>query len=100
MLNAFCRVAPSDRFNFLAILAAGVLLRASDLSSRTCTEVHERLFVSFFINESPLISADVVAEKCVKQIVGGSGNSVGGRVWKPMRLSLFGRAKTHTVVYV
>jgi hypothetical protein len=62
MLNAFCRVAPSDRFNFLAILAAGVLLRASDLSSRTCTEVHERLFVPFFINESPLISADVVAE--------------------------------------
>ena len=33
MLNAFCRVGPSDRF--IAILAAGVFLRASDLSSRT-----------------------------------------------------------------
>jgi hypothetical protein len=62
MLNAFCRVAPSDRFNFLAILAAGVFFRASDLSSRTCTDVHERLFVPFFINESPWIGADVVAE--------------------------------------
>ena len=29
MLNAFCRVAPSDRFNLLAILAAGVFLRAA-----------------------------------------------------------------------
>jgi hypothetical protein len=62
MLNAFCRVAPSDRFNFLAIFAAGVFLRASDLSSRTCTDVHERLLGPFFINESPWIGADVVAE--------------------------------------
>jgi hypothetical protein len=29
VLNAFCRVALSDRFNFLAILAAGVFFRAS-----------------------------------------------------------------------
>ena len=44
MLNAFCRVAPSDRFSFLAILRAGVFFRASDLSSRTCTDVQARLF--------------------------------------------------------
>jgi hypothetical protein len=48
MLNAFWRVAPSDRFNVLAILAAGVFFRASDLSSRTSTEVHARLFDAFF----------------------------------------------------
>jgi hypothetical protein len=34
MLNAFCRVAPSERFSFLAILAA---------------DVHARLFDPFFI---------------------------------------------------
>jgi hypothetical protein len=31
-LKAFCRVAPSVRFSFLAILPAGVFFRASDLS--------------------------------------------------------------------
>ena len=39
ILNAFCRVAPSVLFNLLAILAAGVFLRASIFSSRTCTDV-------------------------------------------------------------
>ena len=43
MLNAFCRVAISVLFNLLAILAAGVFLRARDLSSRTCTDVQARL---------------------------------------------------------
>jgi len=53
MLNAFWRVAPRERFNFFAIRAAGVFLRAIDFSSRTCTDVHARLFVPFFINETP-----------------------------------------------
>jgi hypothetical protein len=53
ILNAFWRVAPSERFSFLAIRAAGVFLRAIDFSSRTCTDVHARIFVPFFINESP-----------------------------------------------
>src|SRR5580658_6061012 len=46
-LNAFWRVAPSDRFNLPAILLAGVLPRASDFSSRTSTEVHARLLDAF-----------------------------------------------------
>jgi len=49
ILNAFWRVAPSVRFSFLAILAAGVFFFASDFSSRTCTDVHERLFFPFFM---------------------------------------------------
>jgi hypothetical protein len=47
MLNAFCRVAPSVLFNFLAILAAGVFLRAMVFSSRTSVEVHARRFFDF-----------------------------------------------------
>jgi len=66
MLNAFCRVAPSVRFSFLAIRAAGVFLFAIDFSSRTCTDVHERLFLPFFINESPYMSAGLVAGSCQK----------------------------------
>jgi hypothetical protein len=52
ILNAFCRVAPSDRFSFLAIFAAGAFLRAIDFSSRTCTDVQARLFFPFFISAS------------------------------------------------
>ena len=52
MLNAFCRVAPSDRFSFLAIFAAGAFLRAIVFSSRTCTDVQARLFFPFFISIS------------------------------------------------
>ena len=47
MLNAFCRVAPSVLLNFLAILAAGVFLRAMVFSSRTSVEVHARRFFDF-----------------------------------------------------
>jgi hypothetical protein len=53
MLNAFCRVAPSDLFNFLAILPAGVFLRAIVLSSRTSLEVHARRFFDFFAIKPP-----------------------------------------------
>jgi len=52
MLNAFCRVAPSDRFKRRAIDPAGTFFRASDLSSRTCTAVQARLFFPFFIGIS------------------------------------------------
>jgi hypothetical protein len=52
MLKAFCRVAPSERFNFLAILPAGVFLRAIVFISRTSTAVQERLFFPFFITIS------------------------------------------------
>jgi hypothetical protein len=51
-LNAFCRVAPSDRFSFFAIFAAGDFLRAIVFSSRTCTDVQARLFFPFFIGIS------------------------------------------------
>ncbi len=49
ILNAFWRVAPSVRFRVLAIFPAGVFFRASDFSSRTCTDVQARLFDPFFI---------------------------------------------------
>jgi hypothetical protein len=42
-------VAPSERFNLLAIRAAGVFFRAIDFSSRTYTDVQARLFVPYFI---------------------------------------------------
>ena len=47
ILNAFWRVAPSLRFNALAILAAGFLFLASDFNVRTCTGVHARRFDTF-----------------------------------------------------
>src|SRR5271167_3122156 len=49
MLNAFWRVAPSVRFRVFAILFAGTFFLASDLRSRTCTDVQGRLFDRFFI---------------------------------------------------
>jgi hypothetical protein len=53
MLNAFCRVAPSDLLKRRAIVPAGIFFRASDLSSRTWTDVQARLFDPFFIGISP-----------------------------------------------
>jgi hypothetical protein len=52
ILNAFWRVAPSVRFNFLAIRPAGVFLRAIVFSSRTCADVQARLFDPFFMRNS------------------------------------------------
>jgi hypothetical protein len=48
ILNAFWRVAPSVRFIVRAIFAADILFLASDFSSRTCADVHARLFDVFF----------------------------------------------------
>ncbi len=53
MLKAFCRVAPSVLLNFLAILAAGVFLRAIVFSSRTSVEVHARRFFDFLAINPP-----------------------------------------------
>jgi hypothetical protein len=53
MLNAFCRVAPSVLFNFLAIFDAGVFLRAIVFSSRTSPEVHARRFFDLLAIEPP-----------------------------------------------
>jgi hypothetical protein len=49
MLKAFCRVAPSVRFSFLAILPAVVFFRASVFRVRTSSAVQERRF-PFFMN--------------------------------------------------
>ena len=49
MLKAFCRVAPSVRFSFLAILPAVVFFRASVFRVRTSSVVQERHF-TFFMN--------------------------------------------------
>jgi hypothetical protein len=54
ILSAFCRVAPSLRFNVLAIFFAGVFLRASDFSSRTGAVVQARLFDVLFMNVLPV----------------------------------------------
>jgi hypothetical protein len=41
-LNAFCRVAPSDRFSVRAMLDAFVFFRAAVFKVRTSAAVHER----------------------------------------------------------
>jgi hypothetical protein len=62
MLNAFCRVALSVRFSVLAILAARVFFRASNVNARICSGVHGRRFVVFLaIKNSLLWKGDLVA---------------------------------------
>src|SRR6516162_143040 len=54
ILNAFCRVAPSVRFNVLAIFAAFVFFRASVFNVRRCSGVHARRFFALLaINKPP-----------------------------------------------
>jgi hypothetical protein len=53
MLNAFCRVAPSDRRNFLAILPAGVFLRAIVFRSRSSPAVQARRFFGLLAIKPP-----------------------------------------------
>ena len=54
ILNAFCRVAPSERFSVLAIRAACVFFRASAFNVRICSGVHARRFVAFLaIKQTP-----------------------------------------------
>jgi hypothetical protein len=47
ILNAFCRVAPSERFSVLAIWPACFFFRASAFNVRTFSGVHARRFVAF-----------------------------------------------------
>jgi hypothetical protein len=47
MLNAFCRVAPSDRLRVLAILAARFFFFARVFNVRTCAVVQARRFDFF-----------------------------------------------------
>jgi hypothetical protein len=61
MLNAFCRVAPSVLFSFLAILDAGVFLFAMVLSSRTSPEVHARRFFVLLAIGPPFQMRQVVS---------------------------------------
>jgi hypothetical protein len=58
--SAFCRIAPTVLFILFPIFAAGVFFRASDLSSRTCTDVQGRLFVPFFIYQSPIVEKRII----------------------------------------
>jgi hypothetical protein len=53
ILKAFCRVAPSVLFNFLAMLAAGVFLRAIDFRSRSSAAVHARRFFGLLAIKPP-----------------------------------------------
>jgi hypothetical protein len=61
MLNAFCRVAPSVLFSFLAILDAGVFLFAMVFKSRTSPEVHARRFFVLLAIEPPFQMRRVVS---------------------------------------
>ena len=67
MLNAFCRVAPSVLFNLLAILAAGVFLRAIVFRSRTSPEVHARRFFVRFAIKPPFQERQLVSLTGVKE---------------------------------
>jgi hypothetical protein len=54
ILNAFCRVAPSERFSVLAIREAFFFWRAMVFKVRTCSGVHARRFVAFLaIKQTP-----------------------------------------------
>ena len=67
MLNAFWRVAPSERFNFLAIFPAGVFFRAIVFISRTSAGVHSRLFFLFFIRISLWSPRGLVRDSAPKE---------------------------------
>jgi hypothetical protein len=61
MLNAFRRVAPSDRLRLFAMFAAGVFFRAIDFNVRTSAAVHARLFFRLFIWVLPVCEPMLVA---------------------------------------
>jgi hypothetical protein len=73
MLNAFWRVAPSDRLNFLAIFPAGVFLRAIAFSSRTSPGAQARRFFDLLainppFQERQFVSLTGAKEKSVDRI--------------------------------
>lgn len=69
MLNAFCRVAPSVLFNFLAILAAAVFFFASAFSSRTSVAVQARRFFVFLAINSPFQERQPISHSGVEEKV-------------------------------
>ena len=56
MLNAFWRVAPSDRLRLFAMLPARLFFFAIDFNVRSSAAVHARLFFLFFIFSLPVCS--------------------------------------------
>jgi hypothetical protein len=61
MLNAFCRVAPSVLFNFLAICDAAVFFFAIVFSSRTSVAVQARRFFDFLGINPPFKKGQLVS---------------------------------------
>jgi hypothetical protein len=61
MLNAFCRVAPSVLFNFLAMTAAVDFLRAIVRIWLTSPEVHARRFFFLFAINPPFQERQLVS---------------------------------------
>ncbi len=61
MLNAFCRVAPSVLFNFLAICDAAVFFFAIVFSSRTSVAVQARRFFDFLAINPPFKKGQLVS---------------------------------------
>jgi hypothetical protein len=67
MLNAFCRVAPSVLFNFLAILAAAVFFFANAFSSRTSVAVQARRFFDFLAINPPFQERQLLSHAGVEE---------------------------------
>jgi hypothetical protein len=67
MLKAFWRVAPSDRFSFLAIVPAGVFFFAIDFSSRTSPAVQARRFFALLAIEPPFQQRLLVSRMGAKE---------------------------------
>jgi hypothetical protein len=70
MLKAFCRVAPSLRFNTLAMFAAGLFFLARDFKVRSWLGVHARRFDTFLaiqitsgFQQRPLCSCEFLQKK-------------------------------------
>jgi len=90
-LNAFCRVAPSVRFRDLAIFFAGVFFRASDLSSRTCTDVQARFFFDAFFMKNLLSGYKgpmLVAENQSKEKPRTDAARLGGVVYQKTQCAM------------
>jgi hypothetical protein len=80
MLNAFCRVAPSLRLSFFAILPAGVFFRAIDFNVRTSVALQERR-LPFFISYVPVVeSVALTAMKVECQPFSGPNNGAWAHV--------------------
>jgi len=66
MLNAFCRVAPSVLFSFLAIFLAGVLVFAIVFNPRTSVSVQARRFLAIE-NLQYAMNGEVLVDRSCKR---------------------------------